>query len=84
MAGQADRCPTRWMLPLRQPLVMVRANLAWIQEQERKRGSRDGQGGDGYLRIMTFQPNGAINVSSYSPYLKQYHTDPENLFTLSL
>jgi 3',5'-cyclic AMP phosphodiesterase CpdA len=44
----------------------------------------DGQGGDGYLRIMTFQPNGAINVSSYSPYLKQYHTDPENLFTLSL
>jgi hypothetical protein len=44
----------------------------------------DGQGGDGYLRIMTFQPNGAINVSSYSPYLKQYRTDAENLFTLSL
>jgi hypothetical protein len=33
---------------------------------------------------MTFQPNGAINVSSYSPYLKQYRTDSENLFTLSL
>jgi 3',5'-cyclic AMP phosphodiesterase CpdA len=44
----------------------------------------DGQGGDGYLRIMTFQPNGAINVSSYSPYLKTYRTDGDNAFTLSL
>jgi hypothetical protein len=44
----------------------------------------DGQGGDGYLRIMTFEPNGTINVSSYSPYLKTYRTDAENLFTLSL
>jgi hypothetical protein len=44
----------------------------------------DGQGGDGYLRIMTFQPNGTINVSSYSPYLKTYRTDAENAFTLSL
>jgi hypothetical protein len=42
------------------------------------------QGGGGYLRIMTFQPNGAINVSSYSPYLNTHHTDPANLFTLSL
>jgi 3',5'-cyclic AMP phosphodiesterase CpdA len=42
------------------------------------------QGGGGYLRIMTFQPNGAINVSSYSPYLDTYHTDPANLFTLFL
>lgn len=40
--------------------------------------------GDGYLRIMTFQPNGAINVSSYSPYLKTYRTDGDNAFTLSL
>ena len=44
----------------------------------------DGQGGDGYLRIMTFQPNGAINVSSYSPHLKTYRTDGDNAFTLSL
>jgi hypothetical protein len=33
---------------------------------------------------MTFQPNGAINVSTYSPYLKQYRTDTENAFTLAL
>jgi Calcineurin-like phosphoesterase len=42
------------------------------------------QGGGGYLRIMTFEPNGTINVSSYSPYLNTYHTEPKNLFTLSL
>ena len=33
---------------------------------------------------MTFQPNGTINVSSYSLYLNQYLTDPANLFALSL
>ncbi|MGA7741771.1 MAG: hypothetical protein WBP56_16960 [Polyangia bacterium] len=37
-----------------------------------------------YLRIMTFQPNGTINVSGYSLYLNQYLTDPANLFALSL
>ena len=31
-----------------------------------------------------FQPNGTVNVSSYSPYLKTYRTDAENAFTLSL
>jgi hypothetical protein len=42
-------------------------------------------GGNGYLRIMTFQP--ALNrvlVQSYSPYLGRYLTDAANQFSWSL
>jgi hypothetical protein len=42
-------------------------------------------GGNGYLRIMTFQP--ALNrvlVQSYSPYLGRYLTDTANQFSWSL
>ena len=42
-------------------------------------------GGNGYLRIMTFQP--ALNrvlVQSYSPYLGKYLTDAANQFTWNL
>ncbi len=41
-------------------------------------------GGDGYLRIMTFQPNlDNIQVRTYSPALDSYLNDPENQFDLS-
>ena len=39
--------------------------------------------GNGYLRIMTFQPSAdKIIVETYSPYLDQYLTDDKNKFTL--
>lgn len=41
------------------------------------------QGGGGYLRIMRFTPSlNRVEVSTYSPYLNSYLTDPENQFTL--
>ena len=41
-------------------------------------------GGEGYLRIMTFQPNrDTIQVTTYSPYLDRYLADSENQFELS-
>jgi len=40
-------------------------------------------GGNGYLRIMTFQPNrDIILVKTYSPTLDKYLTDPDNQFDL--
>lgn len=40
-------------------------------------------GGDGYLRILTFRPaEGKIAVSTYSPTLKLFATDPDNTFEL--
>ena len=42
-------------------------------------------GGNGYLRILTFQPLlNRVQVQSYSPYLGQYLTDPANQFNWSL
>lgn len=42
-------------------------------------------GGDGYLRIMTFHPSqGTIDVSTYSPYTNTSLTDSNNQFTLSI
>jgi 3',5'-cyclic AMP phosphodiesterase CpdA len=41
-------------------------------------------GGGGYLRIMTFRPDGGVSVRTYSPYYAQYRTEPENEFELSL
>ena len=41
------------------------------------------QGGSGYLRIMTFEPQkDNIRVKSYSPYLDRYLTDKDNQFDL--
>jgi len=41
-------------------------------------------GGNGYLRVMTFQPSSdIIRVTTYSPYLDEYLTDDENQFELS-
>jgi hypothetical protein len=40
-------------------------------------------GGNGWLRIMTFHPvTNSISVQTYSPYLNQYMTDSTNQFTL--
>lgn len=42
-------------------------------------------GGNGYLRIMIFQPLlNQVQVQSYSPYLGQYLTDSANQFVWSL
>ncbi|MBN2499304.1 MAG: Ig-like domain repeat protein [Anaerolineales bacterium] len=42
-------------------------------------------GGNGYLRILTFQPaEDAVQVQTYSPTLDEYMTDPENEFSLGL
>ena len=39
-------------------------------------------GGGGFLRIMRFDPDeGAVHVSTYSPWLDQWKTDPANQFT---
>jgi hypothetical protein len=41
-------------------------------------------GGNGYLRIITFHPStNTIDVKTYSPYLNQYMTDSENQFTMT-
>ena len=41
------------------------------------------EGGDGYLRILTFKADtGAVEVKSYSPVLDQYYTTPDQKFTL--
>jgi hypothetical protein len=40
-------------------------------------------GGNGYLRIMTFSPaTNQINVKTYSPYLDRYETDANSQFNL--
>jgi len=42
-------------------------------------------GGNGYLRIMTFQPSiGRVQVQTYSPYLGVYLTDAANQFDWNL
>jgi hypothetical protein len=41
-------------------------------------------GGNGWLRVMTFHPaNNTISVSTYSPFLNQSMTDASNQFTLA-
>jgi hypothetical protein len=40
-------------------------------------------GGDGYLRIMRFDPaTHAVTVMTYSPLLDMYKDDPSNQFVL--
>lgn len=44
-----------------------------------------GEGGDGYLRTMTFKPQEReIQVKTFSPYLNEYATDKNNQFILKL
>lgn len=43
------------------------------------------QGGEGYLRLLEFLPDGrTVQVKAYSPYLDHYLTDGQNQFTLDL
>lgn len=43
----------------------------------------EANGGNGYLRIMTFDPDqGKIKIRSYSPTLNQYRTQPGSQFDL--
>ena len=43
------------------------------------------QGGEGYLRLIEFLPDGnTVQMKSYSPSLNRYLTDPENQFVLTL
>lgn len=45
---------------------------------------QDRTGGNGWLRIMEFQPsNNQIQVYTYSPYLNQWETDADSQFTLT-
>lgn len=42
-------------------------------------------GGNGYLRLMTFYPGERkVKIETYSPYLDAYKTDPSNEFELKL
>jgi hypothetical protein len=61
---------------LRQTGLPVYQLLADFQNEE--------LGGGGYLRIMSFRPDGVVFVRTYSPYYDQYRTELENEFELSL
>ena len=39
-------------------------------------------GGYGYLRLLTFEPDGRVIVQTYSPFLDRYRTDQDNDFVL--
>jgi hypothetical protein len=41
-------------------------------------------GGAGHLRLMTFSPDGKVEVKTYSPYLQEFDDDPDNDFVLEL
>jgi 3',5'-cyclic AMP phosphodiesterase CpdA len=43
------------------------------------------EGGEGYLRLMEFRPDGkTVQVKTYSPYLGKYLTDEQQQFTLEV
>lgn len=44
----------------------------------------DNLGGAGHLRLMTFTPDGKVEVKTYSPYLQEFREDPDNDFVLEL
>jgi len=41
-------------------------------------------GGSGYLRVMTFTPDGRVLVRTYSPFLQRFRSDEENDFVIDL
>ena len=42
-------------------------------------------GGEGYLRLMEFRPDGkTVQIKTYSPYTGTYLTDPQNQFMVTL
>ena len=45
----------------------------------------DANGGNGFMRLFEFLPDGStVNVKSYSPYLDQYDTEPDQDFTITV
>ncbi len=43
------------------------------------------QGGDGWLRLLEFQPDGkTVKVSDYSPTRKQRNESPQNQFVMGI
>jgi hypothetical protein len=45
----------------------------------------DTQGGEGYMRLLEFSPDGStVQVKSYSPYLDQYYTEPDQQYTMAV
>ena len=40
------------------------------------------RGGNGYLRLLEFGPDGSVAVSTYSPHLDRWLDDPEHRFVL--
>jgi hypothetical protein len=46
---------------------------------------RPSNGGNGWLRLMRFEPaRNRVTVRTYSPYLKEWKTDPKNEFVIDL
>ena len=41
------------------------------------------EGGDGYLRLYEFRPNGTVQAKSYSPVLDRWLTEPDQQFLLT-
>ena len=42
-------------------------------------------GGEGYLRLLEFRPDGkTVQIKTYSPYLGTYLADPQNQYELEL
>lgn len=42
-------------------------------------------GGNGWIRLLEFDPNGTtVHVKTYSPYLNQWDTSPDNFFDIEL
>jgi hypothetical protein len=41
-------------------------------------------GGAGFLRLMTFAPDGSVDVKTYSPYLQELRDNPNDAFVLAL
>ena len=42
------------------------------------------RGGNGFLRMLIIDPkNSSISVKTYSPYIDEYKTDPDNQFTIN-
>ncbi len=44
----------------------------------------ESQGGAGFLRLMTFAPDGSVDVKTYSPYLQELRDNPNDAFVLAL
>ncbi len=44
----------------------------------------EANGGNGWLRLLEFHPDGTVQVKTYSPWLNQWKTDSANQFTFKV